>query len=61
MNMKINVISINVKGYFHDVLITGSSFTLQEEGKEQWESAEKLSNYPQQQFFTCYPLDSDLL
>lgn len=46
--MKVNVKSINVKGYFHDLFITGSSFTLQEEGKEQWELAEKLTDYPEQ-------------
>lgn len=60
MNMKINAKRNNVNGYFHDLLITGSSFTLQEEGAVQWESAEKLTDYPEQQFFTCYPLDSDL-
>lgn len=61
MNMKINVESIKVNGYFHDLLITGCSFTLQEEGTEQWESAEKLTGYREQQFFTWYPLNSDLL
>lgn len=59
--MKINVESIKVNGYFHDLLITGRSFTLQEEGTEQWESAKKLTGYQEQQFSTWYPLDSDLL
>lgn len=58
VNMKISVESIKVSGPFHDLLIT---FTLQEERTEQWESAEKLTGYTEQQFFTCYPLDSDLL
>lgn len=55
MNMKINVESIKVNGYFHDLLITGCSFTLQEEGTEQWESAEKLTGYREQQFFALVP------